>query len=279
VARPAGVQFPGIIEGFDMPILRVRDLTKSFGPLTVVKGLSFDVERGQKVAIIGPSGSGKTTALRCLNFLERPESGSVEIDGERFGVRNVGGSERFETDTALAKRRADIGFVFQRFNLFSHLTALENVTLAPRLVRKTPRDAAEDFGRKMLARVGLADKENNYPDALSGGQQQRVAIARVLAMQPKLILFDEPTSALDPELVGEVLAVMRDLASEGMTMLVVTHEIRFAAEVADRILFMDGGSIVSDGPPRQVLYEQPTDRMRQFLRSLSMDVVPPGVAT
>jgi ABC-type polar amino acid transport system ATPase subunit len=257
-----------------MPILRVRDLTKSFGRLTVVQGLSFDVERGQKVAIIGPSGSGKTTALRCLNFLERPDSGSVEIDGERFGVRVGGSSERFESDTALARKRAEIGFVFQRFNLFSHLTALDNVMLAPRLVRRMQRSAAEALGRKMLARVGLAGKEDSYPDALSGGQQQRVAIARVLAMQPKLILFDEPTSALDPELVGEVLAVMRDLAHEGMTMLVVTHEIRFAAEVADRILFMDRGRIVADGPPRQVLYEQPTDRMRQFLRSLSPDVMP-----
>ena len=256
-----------------MPILKVKDLTKSFGPLTVVHGISFEVERGQKVAIIGPSGSGKTTALRCINFLERPNSGLVEIDGERFGVRNVSGSERFESDTALAKKRAEIGFVFQRFNLFSHLTALDNVTLAPRLVRRMPREAAADLSRKMLARVGLAGKEDTYPDALSGGQQQRVAIARVLAMQPKLILFDEPTSALDPELVGEVLSVMRDLAREGMTMLVVTHEIRFAAEVADRILFMDKGQIVADGPPKQVLYEQPTDRMRQFLRSLSSDVV------
>jgi polar amino acid transport system ATP-binding protein len=255
-----------------MPILKVKDLTKSFGPLTVVQGISFEVERGQKVAIIGPSGSGKTTALRCINFLERPNGGVIEIDGERFGVRHVGGAERFESDTALAKKRAEIGFVFQRFNLFSHLTALDNVTLAPRLVRRMPREAAVELGRRMLARVGLAGKEDTYPDALSGGQQQRVAIARVLAMQPKLILFDEPTSALDPELVGEVLAVMRDLAHEGMTMLVVTHEIRFAAEVADRILFMDKGRIVADGPPRQVLYEQPTDRMRQFLRSLSSDV-------
>jgi len=260
-----------------MPILRVRDLTKSFGTLKVVQGLSFDVERGQKVAIIGPSGSGKTTALRCLNFLERPDGGTVEIDGERFGVRVSSGGERFESDRALARKRAEIGFVFQRFNLFSHLTALQNITLAPRLVRKMARAQAEEIGGRMLARVGLAGKENAYPDALSGGQQQRVAIARVLAMQPKLILFDEPTSALDPELVGEVLAVMRDLARDGMTMLVVTHEIRFAAEVADRILFMDGGRIVADGPPRQVLYEQPTDRMRQFLRSLSSDPLPnPG---
>ena len=263
-----------------MPILRVRGLSKSFGTFEVVRDVSFEVERGQKVAIIGPSGSGKTTVLRCINFLERPNGGVVEIDGERFGVRVSGTSERFESDASLAKRRADIGFVFQRFNLFSHLTALENVALAPRLVRLMPREDAHAIGSRMLARVGLSGKENNYPDALSGGQQQRVAIARVLAMQPKLILFDEPTSALDPELVGEVLAVMRDLANDGMTMLVVTHEIRFAAEVADRIIFMDGGQIVADGPPRQVLYDQPTDRMKQFLRSLSPDSAPStGVAS
>lgn len=257
-----------------MPILRVRELRKSFGSVNVVHGVTFDVERGQKIAIIGPSGSGKTTVLRCINFLERPNGGSIEIDGKRFGVSITGTAERFESDTALAKRRAEIGFVFQRFNLFSHLTALGNVTLAPRLVRRMPREEADTIGRSMLARVGLEGKEDAYPDNLSGGQQQRVAIARVLAMQPKLILFDEPTSALDPELVGEVLAVMRDLAQDGMTMLVVTHEIRFAAEVADRILFMDGGKIVADGPPRDVLYDNPTSRMRQFLSSLSVDALP-----
>ena len=256
-----------------MPILNVKNLHKSFGPLKVLDDVSFSVEKGQKLAIIGPSGSGKTTVLRCINFLERPSGGVIEIDGQRFGVRGSGSSERFESDTALAMRRADIGFVFQRFNLFSHLTALGNVALAPRLVRGVARAEAEDLGRRMLARVGLTGKENVFPDALSGGQQQRVAIARVLAMQPKLILFDEATSALDPELVGEVLSVMRDLAEEGMTMLIVTHEIRFAAEVADRILFMDAGRIVADGPPRQVLFDEPTDRMRLFLRSLSGDVV------
>jgi polar amino acid transport system ATP-binding protein len=257
-----------------MPILHVRNLVKSYGALKVIDDVSIAVERGQKVAIIGPSGSGKTTVLRCINFLERPNSGSIEIDGARFGVKVTGGKERFESDRTLARHRADIGFVFQRFNLFSHLTALENVTLAPRLVRKIPHAQAEETGRRMLARVGLAGKENSFPDALSGGQQQRVAIARVLAMQPKLMLFDEPTSALDPELVGEVLGVMRGLAEDGMTMLIVTHEIRFAAEVADRIIFMDGGRIVADGPPREVLYERPTDRMRLFLRSLSGDAVP-----
>jgi polar amino acid transport system ATP-binding protein len=255
-----------------MAVLNVRNLVKCFGALKVLDGVSLAVERGQKVAIIGPSGSGKTTVLRCINFLERPTSGTIEIDGQPFGVKLRGGRERYESDRALAKRRADIGFVFQRFNLFSHLTALQNVALAPRLVRGLPRPEAEAIARKMLARVGLGQKEDSLPDALSGGQQQRVAIARVLAMQPKIILFDEPTSALDPELVGEVLAVMRSLALDGMTMLIVTHEIRFAAEVADRIIFMDGGRIVADGAPKQVLYENPTDRMRQFLRTLSNDV-------
>jgi ABC-type polar amino acid transport system ATPase subunit len=254
-----------------MPILRVTDLCKSFGPVTVLDRVTFEVERGQKIAVLGPSGSGKTTMLRCINFLERPTGGSIEIDGRRFGVKLAGGRERYESDRALAKERADIGFVFQRFNLFSHLSALHNVALAPRLVRKLPRAEAETLARQMLARVGLAAKADSMPDALSGGQQQRVAIARVLAMQPKLILFDEPTSALDPELVGEVLNVMRSLAADGMTMLIVTHEVRFAADVADRILFMDHGRIAADGKPRDVLFDNPIDRMRQFLRTLSND--------
>jgi ABC-type polar amino acid transport system ATPase subunit len=262
-----------------MPILRISNLEKSFGPLTVLAGVSFEVERGQKVAIIGPSGSGKTTLLRCVNFLERPTGGAIEIDGEAFGIKRVGGQDRYESDRALAKRRADIGFVFQRFNLFSHLTVLQNVALAPRLVRKASRADAEALARKMLARVGLDAKADAMPEALSGGQQQRVAIARVLAMQPKLILFDEPTSALDPELVGEVLAVMRSLASEGMTMLIVTHEIRFAAEVADRVIFMDHGRIAADGTPRDVIINHPTERVRQFLRSLSSDDKAEGTTT
>lgn len=261
-----------------MAILRLTNLEKSFGPIRVLDGVSFEVERGQKVAIIGPSGSGKTTLLRCINFLERPTGGSVEIDGEPFGMKNVGGHDRYESDRALAKRRADIGFVFQRFNLFSHLTALQNVALAPRLVRRMTREDSEAIARKMLARVGLEAKSDNMPEALSGGQQQRVAIARVLAMQPKLILFDEPTSALDPELVGEVLNVMRSLAADGMTMLIVTHEIRFAAEVADRVIFMDHGRIAADGTPRDVIINHPTERVRQFLRTLSSEERPPGAS-
>jgi len=254
-----------------MPILRISNLTKTFGSLSVLNDVSFDVEKGQKVAIIGPSGSGKTTLLRCVNFLERPTSGAIQIDGRRFGVKTTGGKERYESDWALAQERADIGFVFQRFNLFAHLSALDNVALAPRLVRKLSRSDAEAVARRMLARVGLGNKEQSMPDALSGGQQQRVAIARVLAMQPKLILFDEPTSALDPELVGEVLSVMRNLAEEGMTMLIVTHEIRFAADVADRVIFMDHGRIAADGTPKDTLVNRPTERMRQFLRSLSSE--------
>ncbi len=259
-----------------MPILRIANLCKSFGPLTVLDDVSIDVERGQKVAIIGPSGSGKTTLLRCVNFLERPTGGTIEIEGKQFGKRLVRGRERYDSDWALAKERADIGFVFQRFNLFSHLSALDNVALAPRLVRKLSREDAESIARRMLARVGLASKERSMPDAVSGGQQQRVAIARVLAMQPKLILFDEPTSALDPELVGEVLSVMRSLAADGMTMLIVTHEIRFAVEVADRVIFMDQGRIAADGTPKDVIVNPTTDRVRQFLRSLSSEDKLPG---
>src|SRR5690606_33594911 len=213
-----------------------------------------------------------------INMLEKIERGLLAVDGQHIGYR-VGGDGRLHemTEREICRQRRDIGMVFQRFNLFQHMTALENVIEGPVGVLGESRSEATARARELLRRVGLEHKADSFPAELSGGQQQRVAIARALAMQPKLILFDEPTSALDPELVGEVLAVMRDLAQEGMTMLVVTHEIRFAAEVADRILFMEGGRIAADGPPRQVLYEQPTDRMRQSLRSLSMDAPPPGV--
>jgi ABC-type polar amino acid transport system ATPase subunit len=259
-----------------MPVLRVDKLSKFYGALQVLEEVSFEVEEGQKVAVIGPSGSGKTTMLRCINFLEKPTSGTIEIAGQPFGRTVKGGRERFESDRALAKRRADIGFVFQRFNLFSHLTALENVALAPHLARGMTRADAERLGREMLRRVGLESKAHATPDTLSGGQQQRVAIARVLAMQPRLILFDEPTSALDPELVGEVLNVMQSLAADGMTMIIVTHEIRFAADVADRVIFMDKGKIALDGPPRQILIETPSDRVRQFLSSMRFDMPAPA---
>src|SRR5215475_7168223 len=250
------------------PLLRIVDLHKRFGELEVLAGISLDVARGEKVAIIGPSGSGKTTLLRCVNYLEKPSAGHVYIDGTLIGERPSNGGFVHLSDRELAKERQEIGFVFQRFNLFPHLTALDNVTIAPRKVLGLSRDEAEARGREMLTKVGLAHKIGEYPERLSGGQQQRVAIARVLAMQPKLMLFDEATSALDPELIGEVLKVIRELAEEGRTMVIVTHEIQFAAEVSDRVVFMDGGKIVEAGPPREVLQRPQQPRTREFLKHL-----------
>ena len=249
-------------------LLRIVDLYKRFGDLEVLAGLSLDVARGEKVAIIGPSGSGKTTLLRCINYLEKPSAGHIYIDGNLIGEKKS--EDRFVhlSDRELARERREIGFVFQRFNLFPHLTALDNVTIAPRKVLNLPRDEAEERGREMLTKVGLAHKIKEYPERLSGGQQQRVAIARVLAMQPKLMLFDEATSALDPELIGEVLRVMRQLAEEGRTMVIVTHEIQFAAEVSDRVVFMDGGKIGEMGPPRQVIGNPQQPRTREFLKHI-----------
>ena len=249
-------------------LLRIVDLYKRFGDLEVLAGLSLDVARGEKVAIIGPSGSGKTTLLRCINYLEKPSAGHIYIDGNLIGEKKNQGRFVHLSDRELARERREIGFVFQRFNLFPHLTALDNVTIAPRKVLNLPRDEAEERGREMLTKVGLAHKINEYPERLSGGQQQRVAIARVLAMQPKLMLFDEATSALDPELIGEVLRVMRQLAEEGRTMVIVTHEIQFAAEVSDRVVFMDGGKIVEMGPPRQVIGNPQQPRTREFLKHI-----------
>jgi polar amino acid transport system ATP-binding protein len=223
------------------PLLRIVDLHKSFGSLEVLKGVSIEVTRGEKLSIIGPSGSGKTTLLRCVNYLEKPTSGHVYVDGTLIGEKQANGKFVHLSDRDLARERAEIGFVFQRFNLFPHLSALDNVTVAPRRVLGVAKAEAEERAMAMLEKVGLANKAREYPERLSGGQQQRVAIARVLAMQPKLMLFDEATSALDPELIGEVLMVMRELADEGRTMLIVTHEIQFAAEVSDRVIFMDGG--------------------------------------
>jgi ABC-type polar amino acid transport system ATPase subunit len=221
------------------PLLRIVDLHKKFGELEVLSGVSLDVKRGEKVSIIGPSGSGKTTLLRCINYLEKPTGGHIYIDGTLIGEKQVGGKFVHLSDRELAKERQEIGFVFQRFNLFPHLTALGNVTIAPIKVLGLSREEAEQRGRQMLEKVGLSHKITEYPERLSGGQQQRVAIARVLAMQPKLMLFDEATSALDPELIGEVLRVMRQLADEGRTMVIVTHEIQFSGEVSDRVVFMD----------------------------------------
>jgi polar amino acid transport system ATP-binding protein len=247
-------------------ILLARDVHKRFGSHEVLKGVSLQVERGEVVCIIGPSGSVKTTFLRCLNHLERVDSGRVEVDGKLMGYRERPDGTLTELPAKeIARQRAEIGFVFQRFNLWPHLTALENIVEAPIHVRGERREAAVAAGERLLARVGLSEKRDAYPSKLSGGQQQRVAIARALAMEPSVILFDEPTSALDPELVGEVLAVMEDLAREGMTMVIVTHEMAFAEEVADRVIFMDEGVIVEQGPAREIFKEPKSDRTGQFL--------------
>jgi polar amino acid transport system ATP-binding protein len=250
------------------PLLRVVDLHKRFGEIEVLSGIELKVQRGEKVCIIGPSGSGKTTLLRCINYLEKPASGHIYIEGVLIGERQSGGRYIHLSDRELAKERQEIGFVFQRFNLFPHLTALQNVTIAPRKVLGMPRAEAEQRGREMLEKVGLGHKFEEYPERLSGGQQQRVAIARVLAMQPKLMLFDEATSALDPELVGEVLRVMRELATEGRTMIIVTHEIQFATEVSDRVIFMDQGKVVEEGHPADIFRDAREPRTRAFLSQI-----------
>jgi polar amino acid transport system ATP-binding protein len=250
------------------PLLRIVDLHKSFGSLEVLKGISIDVSRGEKLSIIGPSGSGKTTLLRCINYLEKPASGHIYVDDKLIGEKQVNGNYVHLSDRELAAERAEIGFVFQRFNLFPHLTALDNVTVAPRRVLGIGKDAAEQQALAMLEKVGMAHKAAEYPERLSGGQQQRVAIARALVMQPKLMLFDEATSALDPELIGEVLKVIRDLAEEGRTMIMVTHEINFAEEISDRVIFMDGGRIVEQGPPHEIFANPAHERTRLFLRQI-----------
>ena len=245
-------------------LVKITGLWKSYGDLDVLKGINLSVARGERVALIGPSGSGKTTLLRCINFLERPTRGQITIDGVPFGTSG----NAMLSDQQMAKDRAGIGFVFQRFNLFPHLCVRDNVTLALRRVRKMATPEANELAHKVLAEVGLSDKVNEFPDRLSGGQQQRVAIARVLAMDPKLILFDEPTSSLDPELVGEVLNVMRRLAEQGRTMIIVTHEIEFAGDVADRIIFMADGNIVEAGPPAEILRKPTQKRTAAFLHKL-----------
>ena len=246
--------------------LMTRGVCKSFGKVAVLKGIDLDVGAGEVVCLIGASGSGKTTLLRCLNQLETIDSGVVEIDGVPLGQRRQSdGSLRASKPNEVAQMRQDIGFVFQRFNLWPQKTALENVTLAPILVRGVAKGEAIERGRGLLARVGLEDHLHAYPAKLSGGQQQRVAIARALAMQPKIMLFDEPTSALDPETVGEVLAVMRELAAEGMTMVCVTHEMGFAREVADRVVMMDGGVVIEQGAPKSFFAAPKEERTRRFL--------------
>jgi polar amino acid transport system ATP-binding protein len=246
-------------------MVRAEGVHKSFGRLEVLKGIDLEVQPGQVMCILGPSGSGKTTFIRCINHLEKINAGRLWVDGELVGYRQVGDKLHELHDRDVARKRTQIGMVFQRFNLFGHMTALGNVVEAPIRVKRMAKADAVERGKVLLTRVGLADKCDVYPSQLSGGQQQRVAIARALAMEPKLMLFDEPTSALDPELVGEVLDAMRTLASEGMTMVVVTHEIGFAREVGDVAVFMDGGVVVESGDPRQVLVNPREERTKSFL--------------
>ena len=238
-------------------MIELKDVRKSFGKNEVLKGINLQIDKGEVVVIIGPSGSGKSTVLRTMNYLEEPTSGHVIVDGMDLSDKNK-----------LNAVRTEVGMVFQNFNLFPHMTVLDNLILAPVNVRKTDKKEAQDIAMKLLERVGLADKAQMYPDSLSGGQKQRVAIARALAMKPKVMLFDEPTSALDPEMVREVLDVMKSLADEGLTMVIVTHEMGFAKEVADRVLFVDGGQILEDGTPAQVFDAPSSDRTKLFLSKI-----------
>ena len=245
-------------------MVEAKGVHKFFGDLHVLKGVDLTVGRGEVCVILGPSGSGKSTLIRCINELEQISAGRMFVDGELMGLREVGGRLHRLNDQEIARQRAKIGMVFQRFNLFPHMTALENVMEAPRQVRRVLKADAERVARDQLARVGLSDRADHYPAQLSGGQQQRVAIARALAMEPELMLFDEPTSALDPELVGEVLGVMQELAASGMTMIVVTHEVGFAREVADQVVFMDDGVVVERGTPDEVIDAPQQQRTRDF---------------
>ncbi|MGX1741719.1 amino acid ABC transporter ATP-binding protein [Bosea sp. NPDC055353] len=247
------------------PVIAIEGLTKAFGANQVLKGVDLTVGKGEVVAIIGPSGSGKTTLLRCINFLEEYDGGSIRIDGTEVGYRDGAGGRKRRSDRELAAIRVDAAMVFQQFNLFPHLTAAQNIMLGLMKSRGRPKAEARAIAEKWLARVGLAAKVDAMPSQMSGGQQQRVGIARAVAMEPKVLLLDEITSALDPELVGEVLAVVQELAAEGRTMILVTHEMAFAQEVADRVVFTDQGRIVIDAPPAKVFGEQPHERLRSFL--------------
>ena len=246
-------------------MVNAEGVHKRFGRLEVLKGITLEVQPGEVMCLLGPSGSGKSTFLRCINHLEKINSGRLSVDGELVGYRQVGDRLHELREADIARKRAEIGMVFQHFNLFPHMTAIENVTCAPIRVKGMGREQARSRASELLERVGLAEKLSSYPSQLSGGQQQRVAIARALAMEPKLMLFDEPTSALDPELVGEVLAVMQQLARDGMTMIVVTHEMGFAREVAETIVFMDGGVVVESGRPREVLANPRHEHTKAFL--------------
>ena len=247
------------------PMVKAEGVCKDFGALKVLRGITLEVDKGQVLVLVGPSGSGKSTFLRCINHLEQVNAGRLYVDGELIGYRERGDKLHEMSPRDAARQRRDIGMVFQHFNLFPHRTALANITEAPMQVKGVKKAEATERARDLLNQVGLAAKADAYPAQLSGGQQQRVAIARALAMNPKLMLFDEPTSALDPELVGEVLAVMKKLAAEGMTMVVVTHEMGFAREVADQLVFMDGGVIVEAGQPREVLGNPQHERTKSFL--------------
>jgi polar amino acid transport system ATP-binding protein len=249
-------------------VMRATDVHKRFGRLEVLKGVSLEVREGETVCIIGPSGSGKTTFLRCINHLEKITSGRIEVNGHLIGYREKNGELEEDSERSIARQRAEIGMVFQRFNLFPHKSALENVIEAPIHVKRVSAKQAIAAGELLLQRVGLADKRDVYPGKLSGGQQQRVAIARALAMNPALMLFDEATSALDPEVIGEVLTVMEELANDGMTMIVVTHEMGFARVAADNIAMMDDGRIIEEGPPEQFFSAPAHERTRQFLSKI-----------
>ena len=254
-----------------MPLVHAVNIMKAFHGTEVLKGIDVDVHKGQVVCLLGPSGSGKTTFLRCINQLETIDGGRIWVDGDLIGFDDRAGTLHHLSGKAIAAQRREIGMVFQRFNLFPHKTALENIMEAPIQVKGENKAQAKERALALLEQVGLQDKPSAYPAQLSGGQQQRVAIARALAMQPKLMLFDEPTSALDPELVGEVLAVMRELANDGMTMIVVTHEMSFAREVADHVVFMDGGVVVEQGDPTSVINNPQHERTRSFLRRVQSE--------
>jgi polar amino acid transport system ATP-binding protein len=258
----------GSVQASEEPLLMARRVRKRFGKVDVLKGITLSVAKGEVMCLLGPSGSGKSTFLRCINHLETIDGGRITFDGELIGYTQRKGALQEMTPREVARQRRGIGMVFQRFNLFPHLTALENVTAAPIGIRKIPKTKAVADARELLDQVGLADFSHAHPAQLSGGQQQRVAIARALAMEPKLMLFDEPTSALDPELVGDVLDVMQKLAKSGMTMVVVTHEIGFARGVADSIVFMDEGVVVESGPPNEILQSPRHQRTKTFLDSV-----------
>ena len=250
------------------PLLRLENIHKNFGDLEVLKGIDLTLEKGKKVAVIGPSGCGKSTLLRCINYMEIPSSGHVYMEGELFGERKIENTFGKLSSKELAKQRSQIGMVFQGFYLRPHLTAIDNVALGPTVVNQMPKNEAYELAKSMIEKVHLTPKINEYPERLSGGQQQRVAIARALAQQPKLMLFDEPTSALDPELIGEVLNVIQELASEGRSMVLVTHEINFARELADHIIFLHDGIIIEEGPPSEVIDNPKNERLKTFLNQI-----------